>query len=551
MKKKVRKYLQEALGGDLPEYQIERSKLKVHGELTTNLAMILAKERKQNPRQLAQEIVSHLSRHADFFEKIEVAGAGFINFTLKKSVWQESLKELATVDWRSLVTRSGEGKKALVEFISGNPTGPLHVGNARGGPLGDVIASLLQAIGYEVTREYYINDIGGQIDHLGAGILYEYLKLFGIDPGSEPPQYKGAYVHDLAEKAKEKFARRFIDTPREEAISVLGPYGVELVLEWIRSSCEKIGIRFDSWVHEKGILASETNKTLQSLEAKKVVQEKEGALWFAPKDEFLEDREAVLRRSDGRPTYFANDLAYHALKYRRGFDFMVNVWGANHHGHLPRMNAGVSALGFDPEKLHVVFYQTVRLKRGGEIVAMSKREGNLITVEEVVDEVGKDALRFFLLMRAAESHLDFDLDLAKRHTQENPVYYVQYAHARLASIFRKAENQGISMTADPHLTRLDLPEEIELIRLLHEFPEEVERAANSLEPHRIPFYLLELAKAFQSYYARAKEDKRYWILGTDIDTTRAKLYLGAILKKTLAQGLELIGVSAPEVMDSE
>ncbi|MBI4373827.1 MAG: arginine--tRNA ligase [Deltaproteobacteria bacterium] len=538
MKRRIRQILERIVSGPVPAYQIERPKLKQHGELSTNLAMVLAKERRQNPRQVADEIISRLKGEGGFFEKVEIAGPGFINFSLRPSVWQDSLREIGTGDGRASISKPGEGKRALVEFVSGNPTGPLHIGNARGGPLGDVIAGLLEAIGYQVKREYYVNDVGGQIDHLGAGILYEYLKLFGIDPGSETPQYKAAYVHDLAEKAREKFARQLVEAPREEAISVLGPFGVALVLEWIRNSCEKIGIRFDYWAHEKDILKEETEKTLKELEARRVVREKEGALWFAPRDEFLEDRESVLRRSDGRPTYFANDLAYHALRYRQGYDLSVDVWGSNHHGHLPRIQAGLATLGVDPSRLRVVFYQTVRLKRGQEVVAMSKRQGNLITVDQVVDEVGKDALRFFLLMRAADSHLDFDLDLAKKHSQENPVYYAQYAHARLASIFRKAAERKIFMTEDADLERLNLPEEIE-------------RAALDLEPHRIPFYLLELARAFQSYYTRAKGDKRYWILGSDIDTTRAKLYLASILQKTLARGLTLIGVSAPEVMEGE
>lgn len=582
MKEYLKKILTASLKSwaPLPDFEIERPKVKFHGELATNLAMLLAKTLKRKPADIAEEICRSLKDPEGWIASATVAGGGFVNFVLKKTVWQESLKDVMVAGKHFGSSTIGSGKKVLIEFISANPTGPVHIGNARGGPLGDVMASLLTATGHEVTREYYVNDVGGQIDKLGESILF-YLKSASDGPDSDSSQvgYQGEYVKDLAVFAKEKLGKK-IPTDETEAIRVLGQFGIDRMMEMIREDCETMGIRFDSWIHERTILVSgETEKVLESLKAKKVVLEKENAQWLtirsdetmgvvrgrkdSPPD-FSEasgfasaeriDRECVLVRSDGRPTYFANDIAYHAGKYRRGFDRIINVWGSNHHGHVPRLQAAVKSLGFDPAKMETILYQYVRVKRGSEAVKMSKRGGNFVTAREVLDEVGCDAFRFFLLMRAPESHLDFDLELARRHTQENPVYYVQYAHARLASIFRKAQEMGLPPLEEGSvdLSKLDLPEEIEMIQLVNEFPEEVERAALRREPHRIPFYLLELSKAFQSYYTKAKEDPHYRVIQPDqVDTSRAKLYLCATLKLTLSQGLKLLGVSAPEAMSQD
>jgi arginyl-tRNA synthetase len=443
----------------------------------------------------------------------------------------------------------GAGRRAVVEFVSANPTGPVHIGNARGGPLGDAIASLLEATGYEVTREFYVNDVGGQIDKLGKSILHSMRDK--PEASSEKIEYQGSYVDELAAKAASKLAGK-VPEDVTEAERVLGRFGMDELTGEIRKDCEDIGIRFDSWVSEKQVLATETQPILDGLKAKGVTVEKEGAVWLATDDEFLEDRECVLVRSDGRPTYFANDIAYHVGKYRRGFDRIINVWGSNHHGHVPRVKAAVKSLGLDPDKIETVLYQYVRVKRGADAVKMSKRAGNFVTAREVLDEVGRDAFRFFLLMRAPESHLDFDLKLATEKSAENPVYYVQYAHARICSIERKSVEAKIEPPGDEvDLSVLDLPEEGEMIRMIHEFPEEVARAADRLEPHRITFYLLELVKAFQAYYTKAKEDPRYRVLSAQVDTTQAKLYLCRALKLTISQGLTLLGVSAPEVMVQE
>ena len=552
MKEQLRKILEEAAKkwDPLPEFDLERPKIKAHGELSTNLAMILARREKLNPQVVAQEIIANLKDPQGIIEDVSVAGGGFLNFVLKKKLWQQSLQQVLLESFGS--SQVGQGKRAVIEFISANPTGPLHIGNARGGPLGDAIASLLQTVGYQVTREYYVNDVGGQINKLGESILY-WIREENNPEAKGPEGYQGDYVKELAQEAKKKIWDKISES--KDQVQVLGRFGIEGLMKQIRQDCDDMRIHFDVWVHEKEILGSgKTEAVLKEMEKKGVTKKEEGALWFAdPQNQFLQDRECVLERSDGRPTYFANDIAYHLEKYKKGYDRLINVWGSNHHGHVPRVKAAVQCLGENPEKIETVLYQYVRVKRGKDAVKMSKRGGNFVTAREVLDEVGADALRFFLLMRAPESHLDFDVELAKNHSQENPVYYVQYAHARLASIERKAAEQGIILKENSVIRwdLLDLPEELELIRLLQEYPDEILRAAQKLEPHRIVFYLLELTKLFQSYYTKAKENDNYRVISGDVDTTLAKLYLCRALKLILGKGLKILGITAPELMTQE
>lgn len=559
MKARLKKILTQAASefAPLPDFEIERPKSKAHGELSTNLAMLLAKSAKKNPAEIAKTIAENLKKPENdpegILENVAVAG-GFVNLSLKKKVWLDSLQAFVAQGKSFGFSDAFKGRKAVVEFVSANPTGPLHIGNARGAPVGDAIASLLQATGWSVTREYYMNDVGGQIDKLGESILY-WIRHEGDGKAEGPQGYQGEYVKELAVAARKMLGDK-IPPEEAEAVRILGKFGINYLTEEIKKDCDDIGIRFDSWINEKAVLATETEPILKELKGKGVTVEKDGALWLATNDDILQDRECVLVRSDGRPTYFANDIAYHVDKYKRGFDRLINVWGSNHHGHVPRIQAAVKSLGFDPDKIETVLYQYVRVKRGDDAVKMSKRAGNFVTAREVLDEVGKDAFRFFLLMRAPESHLDFDLKLASEKSAENPVYYLQYAHARLCSIERKAAEAGIPLPSDLgpgtlDLGLLELPEEIEMIRLIHEYPEEVARAAERLEPHRIAFYLLELAKTFQAYYTKAKEDPRYRVISGQVDTSRAKLYLCRALKLTFSQGLTLLGVSAPEAMTQE
>ncbi len=556
----------------LPEFQVERPKVKTHGQLSTNLALILSKRVGKKPQDLAQELILKLKAAdtAGLIADMSVAGAGFINFTLKQSRWQNFLFHVLEQGEAFGRSHGGRGRKVLIEFVSANPTGPIHIGNARGGPLGDAIASLLEATGCEVVREFYVNDIGGQTDKLGYSMLLAVPdEVSGVrvtrEKEGKPVEagYQGEYVRELAVRAFEELKGK-IPADEAEAARILGRYGIDQLMNEIRRDCEAMGIHFQSWIHEKQVLALQTDPILKKLKSQGATVEKEGAVWLsgqaegAEENEFLKDRECVLVRSDGRPTYFANDIAYHAGKYDRGFDRLINVWGSNHHGHVPRVQAAMKYLGYDPNLLETVLYQYVRVRRGADAVKMSKRAGNFVTAEEVLSEVGKDAFRFFLLMRAPESHLDFDLELARKHSQENPVYYVQYAHARLASIERKAKEMNLENLenlkktgTEFHVADLNRPEEIELIQTMSEFPEEVERAAAELAPHRIAFYLLELSKLFQAYYAKAKDDDHYRVLAGSVDSIRAKRYLCAALKLTIAQGLRLLGVSAPEVMQQE
>lgn len=558
MKEKVRRILQEAasLWAPLPPFDLERPKVKTHGELATNLAMILAKKVGLKPQAIAQQIIEHLKEKdpEGLIASVQMAGAGFLNFTLDRKAWQESLRDIIRQDRTWGHSGSAKGQRAVVEFVSANPTGPLHIGNARGGPLGDVIASLLQATGCDVVREFYVNDVGGQIDKLGQSLLY-WIQNAGKENIPPPEGYQGEYVRELAESAQKEFGEKLKGREEQDLIHVLGRFGIRFLLNEIKRDCRDMGIQFDSWVHEKAILGTETAPVIEELKKRGFAVAKDGAVWFAPKGtdqvnteegrKSLEDRESVLERSDGRPTYFANDIAYHVRKYQQGYDRLINIWGSNHHGHVPRVQGALKSLGLDPNRLETVLYQYVRVKRGSEAVKMSKRGGNFVTAREVLDEVGKDALRFFLLMRAPDSHLDFDLELATKQSQENPVYYLQYAHARLCSIERKAA--GIAYPP-PDLSLLNLPEEIELIRMINEYPEEIARSAEELAPHRVTFYLLELAKVFQSYYSKAKEDPAYRVLSPRVDLSGAKMYLCRALKLTISQGLRLLGISAPDVM---
>ncbi|MBI2339823.1 MAG: arginine--tRNA ligase [Deltaproteobacteria bacterium] len=549
--------IEQAVAKAYPEVHadvlLEKPSNPQFGDFATNVALVLSKTVGKNPREIAQAIQENLSDKGGIIESSSIAGPGFLNFKIRPVRWIEALGEIAARGERFGQTDAHKGEKVIVELVSANPTGPLHIGNARGGPLGDAIASLLQSVGYEVTREYYLNDVGGQIEKLGESLLHYLKESAGIKSQGEVG-YQGEYVKELSEAARRQFGDSLVKKGeaeaacRAEAVSLLGKF----LTEEIRRDCEAMAIRFDSWVHEKDFLEKgTTQKIIGELNKKKVTIEKEGALWFVPRDEFIEDRECVLVKSDGRPTYFANDIAYHADKYSRGFDRLVNIWGANHHGHVPRIQAGMKALGFDPEKLQTVLYQYVRVVRGKETVKMSKRAGDFVTAREVLDEVGKDALRFFLLLRAPESHLDFDLELAKKQSAENPVYYVQYAHARISSIFAKADEGGIKPPDgfDPDfVNQLGLPEEIALAQMLVDFPSVVELSAEKLDPHRIAYYLLDLARLFQHYYDRARGDDRYRVITGDKGRTQAKLFFVGCFRQVMRNGLSLLGISAPERM---
>ncbi len=483
----VKKILADALAKTYPEMStavhLEKTADPAHGDYATNSALVLAKKVSKKPREVAEEIIKNISDADSILESVTIAGPGFINFKLKDAAWIGFLKAVSEQKAAFGFSKKGQGQKVVVEFVSANPTGPLHIGNARGGPLGDVISSLLQAVGYQVTREFYLNDIGGQIDKLGSSILARIGEIMGQgEVDKEAIGYQGEYVKELAQLA--------IDEQVKQDVLALGLFGIEKITAEIKRDCDDMGIHFDTWVYEKDIV-KKTPAIIDSLKTKNVTQEKDGALWFVPQDEFLNDRECVLIKSDGMPTYFSNDITYHVDKYQRGFDRLINVWGSNHHGHVPRVQAGVKAFGFDPQKLETVLYQYVRVKRGNDAVKMSKRGGNFVLAREVLDEVGKDALRFFLLSRSPEAHLDFDLELAKKTSSDNPVYYVQYAHARICSLFQKALEAGHKAPdgfKNSYIENLKLPEEIALSRSPLSFPELIDRSASEMTPHKRTTY---------------------------------------------------------------
>ncbi len=534
---------------ELPQVQVDRTTQRQHGDYASNIALVLAPRLKRKPRELAEMIVSHLIDPEKILIKIEVAGPGFINFTLSPQAYHSALKVILDQKDAYGQTRLGTGKKVLIEYVSANPTGPLHIGHGRNAVVGDTLARLLSACGYEVHKEFYVNDHGVQIQTLGKSALY-YIQKFSnptIEPPPPPPgSYQGAYLENLV---REHLGR--LQSFGQDSLAVGKEVGRDL-LEFIRQELANLNIAFDHFFPESSLYeTAQVSETMEELKEEGYLFYQDHAIWFRS-TAFGDDKDRVLMKQDGSFTYFMPDIAYHRNKFERRFDLYLNIWGADHGGYVPRIQAAMEALGYDPDKLKVILVQMVNLKRGAERVQMSKRAGNYVTLEEVVEEVGADATRFFFMLRSANSHLDFDLDLAKKQSPDNPVYYIQYAHARIASIFRKAKEKGYGdLPEDISLEPLRLPEELDLVHHLVLYPEVLEEAAQNFEPHRITFYLLDLAKVFQTYYSRAKSDPRYRVLTEDAAQSQAKLALLQSLKIILENGLQILGVSAPEEMKSD
>jgi len=528
--------------GEIPEIQVEVPGNPEHGDFATNLAMIMARTEKKAPRQIAEALVATLGA-SPLLDKVDIAGPGFINFTLAPVCWYEVLDDITAKGPEYGISGAGQGQKVQVEFVSANPTGPLHIGHGRGAAVGDAVASILQAAGFDVQREYYVNDAGNQVATLGRSIWLRLRELHGDQITFPEDGYQGDYIRKLADSLRDE-SPDVIKREEVDAVKLCSAYGVSKVLEWIAVDLEAFGITFDNWFSEQSLYDRDMVTTeLAKLAQKGLSYEQEDALWLRTTD-FGDDKDRVLIKSDGSPTYFASDVAYHMEKFDRGFERVIDVWGADHHGYVPRMKAVVAGLGHPPEALQVLLIQMVNLLRDGQPYTMGKRSGNFITLRDVVDEVGKDACRFFFLMRRSDSQLDFDLELAKRQSNDNPVYYVQYAHARVCSINRTATEQGVALpghgTAD--LTCLTLAEELALAKHLARYPETVVGAAQSCEPHRIVYYLQELAAQFHSYYNRQR------VLVEDAEVTRARLYLVNGVRTVLANALNLLGVDAPERM---
>ncbi len=529
--------------GEIPEdILLEIPKNPDHGDFATNLAMTLAKPERKAPRQIAELLVARLQENP-LCDKVEIAGPGFINFRLSASCWYEVLDRVMTGGKDYGRSTVGKGTRIQVEFVSANPTGPLHIGHGRGAVVGDALAAVLQAAGYDVQREYYVNDAGNQVTTLGRSILLRLRELQGEQIDFPEDGYQAAYVTDVARKLRQEVGE-LEGVDEAEAIELCARFGVAEILTWIEADLAEFGIRFDNWYSEKSLYDRQmVDQELTKLKAKGLSFEQDDALWLRT-TEFGDDKDRVLIKSDGSYTYFASDVAYHMEKFDRGFDRVIDVWGADHHGYIPRMKAMLAGLGHPPEDLEVLLIQMVNLLRDGVPFTMGKRSGNFITLREVIDEVGRDACRFFFLIRRCDSQLDFDLELAKQQSSDNPVYYVQYAHARVCSINRNAEEAGVSLPLPGEVDYqcLALPEELALAKLLARFQEVIEGAALHYEPHRVVFYLQDLAAQFHSYYNRQR------VLVDDLNTSRARLYLVNAVRIVLENALTLLGVSAPEQM---
>ena len=528
----------------VPSILLEVPKREGQGDYACSAAMSIASSEGRVPRDVAAVLLRHLKDPEEMLEKAEIAGPGFMNLTVKAGWWRQRLPEIVSADTHFGRMTRDVPRRVQIEFVSANPTGPLHVGHGRWAAVGNAMANLLRADGQEVHTEFYINDAGRQVMLLGRSVFSRYQRLCGLSVSDPEDGYRGEYITTLAEEMLRTAGRKYEGRPEAECLDDFTRYAVGEMIRGIREDLDSFGIRFDSWFSEASLFErGEVTRVLALLKEKGYEYEKDGAFWFRS-TAFSDDKDRVIRKEDGEYTYLASDMAYHLDKLSRGFDQLINIWGADHHGYVLRMQAVVEALGYPKESLAIKIGQLVTLVRSGQPVPMSKRSGEYVTLRDVITEVGKDAALFFFLMRRLDSPLEFDLELAKSQSNDNPVYYVQYAHARLSSVLRQAEEKGINRreitTVD--LGRLDLPEELALIRKLCRYPELVEDAAAALEPHRITFFIQELAALLHNYYYRHR------IITDDAERTQARLVLVEAVRIGLRNALHLLGVSAPDRM---
>ncbi|WP_438969613.1 arginine--tRNA ligase [Methylophaga sp.] len=561
---------------DLPEIQIERTKDKTHGDFACNIAMMLAKPAKMNPRQIATEIVEAFPA-ASFISDIEIAGPGFINFFLSAEASQQVVKTILLEAEKYGRSKVGNGKKIQIEFVSANPTGPLHVGHGRGAAYGSVVSSLLTAAGFDVHREYYVNDAGRQMDILGTSVWLRYLQACGELFTFPSNAYQGDYVKTIAAELKQEFAEQFrhnaeavfdgvpadepeggdkelhIDGLTNQAKKLLGEAdyrivfdkGLNAILGDIRDDLAEFGTEYDEWFSERSLVESgEVDAVIEQLKQADQLYEEKGAWWFKSTN-YGDEKDRVVIRDNGQATYFASDIAYHLNKYQRGFEQIIDIWGADHHGYIPRVKASVEAMQQNVEQLKVLLVQFAVLYRGAEKVGMSTRSGEFVTLRELRDEVGKDAARFFYVMRGADQHMDFDLELAKSQSNDNPVYYVQYAHARVCSVFRQLAERGQGWDKEEglkHLARLTESHEEALMTMLAKYPEVLENAALNHTPHMLAHYLTDLARDFHTYY------NAHQFIIDDYELCQARLTLITAVRQIIVNALNVMGVSAPESM---
>ncbi|WP_046228504.1 arginine--tRNA ligase [Paenibacillus dauci] len=529
---------------EMPEVTLEVPKDKNHGDLATNIAMQLTRIAKQNPRMLAESIIANLNLQQGGIEHAEIAGPGFINFTLNKNYLYPVIQAVHEQGDKYGRTNNGQGRKVEVEFVSANPTGSLHLGHARGAAFGDSLCNLLDFAGYQVTREYYINDAGNQVSNLSLSIEARYLQELGQDAPMPEDGYHGEDIRGFAKELVAEKGDSLLSMSSSERTSFFRDYGLKKEMEKIQRDLGDFRVNFDIWFSETSLYENgQVLDALGELRERGEVYEEEGATWLRT-TAYGDDKDRVLIKNDGTYTYLTPDIAYHKDKYGRGYDRMINIWGADHHGYIPRMKAAMQALGNDPDKLTVLIAQMVSLFQNGEKVKMSKRTGKAVTMEDLMAEVGVDAVRYFFAMRSIDSHLDFDMDLAVSTSNENPVFYVQYAHARICSIFRQAEEQGIALPelSEIDYTQLTTEHEYALLQKLGELPQEISLAADNFAPHRLIRYVYELASMLHSYYKAERT------LTEDQPKTLARLALLDSVRIVIANVLRLVGVSAPDRM---
>ena len=525
----------------LPEATIERPQKPEHGDYASGFPMKLARATRANPMTIAKDLIGLITPYLEI-ESIVVAPPGFINFTIKSQWLTGQIDSILSAGENYGNIDTGKGSKVQVEFVSLNPTGPLHVGHGRGAILGSTLANVLEAAGCQVNKEYYFNDAGNQMNNFYRSLYARYLQSLGKEAEVPEDGYHGNYMIDIAKEIVAANGDRFARLPEAEAISEIGKLGLAKVSGLIKTDLERLGVSFDTWFTEKSLYTNgQYDTVMKLLREKGYIAEKEGATWFVS-TALGEDKDNVVVRSNGSPTYFATDIAYHYNKFlERKFDRVIDIWGSDHQGHVARLKAAVSALGVDPSRLEIVIHQLVTLRRGQETVRVSKRSGDIITFRELLDEVGTDACRFFFLGRSANSQMDFDIELAKKESADNPVYYVQYAHARIASILRLAQEKGIDYSRGD-VSLLTTEPELTLVRKLLLLPELVEMVARTLEPHHLPYYAQELATAFHSFYKQCR------VITDDEALTASRLKLVEATKIVLAKTLHLMGMTAPEKM---
>lgn len=524
---------------ELPAIIVEIPKNESFGDMATTVAMALAPTLKRAPRKIAEEIVEEIRKDSQDFEKIDIAGAGFINFTFKEEFLRSGVEKILLKGYSEIDRNQDKGKSVLIEYVSANPTGPLHFGHGRGAAVGNALANMLGAAGWQVVREFYINDAGRQVELLGESVYAAYQGELGVAAAFPEDGYKGDYIFDAARGLAAQESDRFKDQPFSECREFFIRWSTKTMLDEIKKVLDEFGITFDSWQSEKALFEQgEVNEVIGYLKDKNVSFESEGALWFRTSD-FGDEKDRVLVKSDGSYTYFASDIALHKHKAGGGYDMLINIWGADHHGYISRIKAALSAFGFAPERLKVLLVQMVTLLSKGKPVQMSKRAGSFITLKDVLDDVGLDIAKFIFLTRRPDSHLEFDLEAAKEESSENPVFYVQYANARINSIMRKADPSLVDAFDLTHLTN---KEEMGIMKKLCLYPVIFEGAVWALEPHRITYYLQELSSLFHSYY------NKHRVISDDESLTRARLALCRAVQIVIREGLEILGVHIPERM---